>query len=96
LQNATQNGERVLFLYAASPLVASEDLPLNATRTHPPGILPPNGAMVYGLNDATVTTRWPVPLIASLLIAGEARMFATAQWQHDIHQQSTFSRAGTR
>jgi hypothetical protein len=71
LQNATQNGERVLFLTPRRRWSASEDLPLNATRTHPPGVLPPNGAMVYGLNDANGYDSLASAAYRQFLIAGE-------------------------
>jgi hypothetical protein len=51
LQNATRNGGRVLFLTPRRGWFASEDLPEGARRTHPAGVLLPNGATAYDLND---------------------------------------------
>ena len=51
LQSRTANGGRVLFLTPRRSWFATEDLREGATRTHPRGALPPNGASVYGLND---------------------------------------------
>ena len=51
LKQQTENGARALFLMPRRGWFATEDLPENATRTHPRGVLPPNGASVYGLND---------------------------------------------
>jgi len=50
LQLKTRDGSRVLFLTPRKQWGASEDF-IGSTRTHPPGVLPPNGAMIYGLND---------------------------------------------
>ncbi len=52
LQNATKNGGRILFLTPRRKnWFATEDYREGETRTHPRGVLPPNGASVYGLND---------------------------------------------
>ncbi len=59
LQEHTQNGERVLFWTPRKDWLPREILIQEsqdsgvpeAARTHPEGILPPNGATVYGLND---------------------------------------------
>ena len=49
LQNATRDGSRVLFLTPRRSWLPVEGL--QPARNHPPGILPPNGATVYGLHD---------------------------------------------
>ncbi|HVF85793.1 MAG TPA: hypothetical protein VM821_07405, partial [Abditibacteriaceae bacterium] len=51
LQAQTKNGGRVLFWTPRQGWFATEDLPANANISHPTGILPPNGATVYGIND---------------------------------------------
>ncbi|MDF2439303.1 MAG: hypothetical protein JWN98_287 [Abditibacteriota bacterium] len=48
LQHNVQEGERVMFLTPRESWLPGEAL---RDRTHPPGVLPPNGAMVYGLHD---------------------------------------------
>lgn len=52
LQSRTQDGSRILFLTPRGSWLPTEALqaaPL--PRSHPPGVLPTNGATVYGLND---------------------------------------------
>lgn len=50
LQAQTKDGGRVLFWTPRGRWFASEEPP-NASISHPSGILPPNGATVYGIND---------------------------------------------
>jgi hypothetical protein len=49
LRNATRDGSRVLFLTPRQFWLPVEGL--QPARNHPPGVLPPNGATVYGLYD---------------------------------------------
>lgn len=51
LQHATRDGSRVL-LVTPRPMWQPAEWSQPARR-HPPGALPPNGAMVYGLNDVS-------------------------------------------
>ncbi len=51
LQNATRDGSRVLFVTPRAGWQPPEFL--QPARNHPPGVLPPNGAMVYGLHDVS-------------------------------------------
>ena len=51
LQAQTKNGGRVLLWTPRKGWFATEDLPPGANVSHPTGILPPNGATVYGIND---------------------------------------------
>lgn len=48
LQRTVKENERVLFLTPRDSWLPREGL---RDRSHPPGVLPPNGAMVYGLRD---------------------------------------------
>lgn len=53
LQDQTRDGSRILFITPRKWWISSEEL-LDSTlgeRGHPPGVLPPNGATVYDLND---------------------------------------------
>ncbi|HEX8833290.1 MAG TPA: hypothetical protein VF719_03780, partial [Abditibacteriaceae bacterium] len=50
LKENTKDGSRILFVTPRKTWGASEDFG-NSGRTHPAGVLPPNGATVYGLND---------------------------------------------
>jgi hypothetical protein len=49
LQRNTRDGSRVLFITPRQTWLPAEAL--QPRGNHPPGVLPPNGAMVYGLND---------------------------------------------
>jgi hypothetical protein len=51
LQDHTRDGARVLFVTPRASWLPSEAFGADANRHHPRGVLPPNGAMVYGLND---------------------------------------------
>ena len=52
LQWQTRDGSRILFITPRNNWGSSEDLQRSrAPRLHPAGVLPPNGALVYGLND---------------------------------------------
>ncbi len=44
-------GERVLFVTPHGSWAPAEALASDGRAPHPPGVLPPNGAMVYGLDD---------------------------------------------
>jgi hypothetical protein len=50
LQRNVKDGERILFLTPRRSWGRWEDLQ-TVGRNHPPGVLPPNGATVYGLHD---------------------------------------------
>jgi hypothetical protein len=50
LQQNTKDGSRVLFITPRRNWLPGEDL--QPDSQHPAGILPPNGAMVYGLSEA--------------------------------------------
>jgi len=50
LQTHTHDGSRILFLTPRRAWLPTEGFQGSA-RTHPPGVLPPNGAIVYGLYD---------------------------------------------
>lgn len=50
LQKNLKSGERVEFLTPRSSWLPTEGF-AGSGRAHPPGVLPPNGAMVYGLDD---------------------------------------------
>jgi hypothetical protein len=49
LQQNVQKGERVAFITPREGWLPREGF--REGRSHPPGVLPPNGAMVYGLDD---------------------------------------------
>lgn len=49
LQANAKDGERILFITPRHGWLPAESRP--DSKYHPPGILPPNGAMVYGLHD---------------------------------------------
>ena len=52
LQDQTRDGSRILFLTPRSTWQPVELLQaMQPPRNHPAGVLPPNGAMVYGLHD---------------------------------------------
>jgi hypothetical protein len=51
LQSHTRDGARVLFITPRATWLPAEAFGPNAPLHHPPGVLPPNGAMVYGIND---------------------------------------------
>jgi hypothetical protein len=53
LQQHTQDGARVLFITPRESWLPSEAFNASSGRTHPAGVLPPNGATVYGLNDVS-------------------------------------------
>lgn len=50
LQKHHREGERIWFITPRGGWLPAEALQQNR-RNHPPGVLPPNGATVYGLND---------------------------------------------
>jgi hypothetical protein len=50
LQSNTTDGARILFLTPRASWLPAEAF-RQGERAHPSGVLPPNGAMVYGLND---------------------------------------------
>ncbi len=50
LQKKARDGERIWFITPRGGWLTSEALQQNQ-HNHPPGVLPPNGATVYGLND---------------------------------------------
>lgn len=51
LQSQTQDGSRVLLLTPRATWLPPEGFPPGSPVRRPAGVLPPNGAMVYGLND---------------------------------------------
>lgn len=52
LQEHTRDGSRLLCLTPRRSWLSSEAFEVaHAERAHPPGVLPPNGALVYGLYD---------------------------------------------
>jgi hypothetical protein len=53
LQKNVKSDERVLFLTPRGTWAPTEGLQQARGIAHPPGVLPPNGATVYGLNDVS-------------------------------------------
>lgn len=54
LKTTVKTDERILFVTPRNKWAASEDYAAaGSERQHPAGVLPPNGAMVYGLNDVS-------------------------------------------
>jgi hypothetical protein len=53
LQERAKDGGRVLFITPRESWLPSEAFNTSLARSHPAGVLPPNGAMVYGINDVS-------------------------------------------
>jgi hypothetical protein len=70
LQKNVSKGERILFLTPRNSWLPSEVLQQNG-RNHPSGVLPPNGAMVYGLYDVNGYDSLSPKAYRDFLVKGE-------------------------
>jgi len=72
LREHTRDGSRVLFLTPRGSWLPQEALAAGGRRTHPAGVLPPNGAAVYGLFDVNGYDSLAPRAYRNFVLQGEA------------------------